>query len=121
MKEIIIKYLNNLYVFKLSTYTTYKLYDKMEQRDVGLKEVFNTIIKVFNISDDELSDIFSEWADKKSIEINNKVVDIRNELYKTTGLELQLTVADLNKMIETGDMSSLGLKTSVSTENDKKE
>ncbi len=44
-------------------------------------------------------DIFDVWADRKAIEIQNNITDLRYKLYEKTGVELQLTTADLNNML----------------------
>jgi len=100
MKEIIIKYLNTQYKFTLSTYVSYKLYDKLECRDVGLKEAINIIRKIFSIEDSELMPIFDCWADEQATIIQNKITDIRYNFYEKTGVELDLMPNDLNLLMD---------------------
>lgn len=99
MKDIIIKYLDKNYKFTLSTYVSYNLYDRNGCKEVRLKEVLENIMHIFNISNEELRLIFDDWADTRAIEMQNKVTDFRYKLYELTGIDLQLTAADLNKML----------------------
>lgn len=103
MKEIILKYLNSNYKFTLSTYVSYYLYDTTNNKEVSLKEALASIILIFDIDETELSKIFDTWADEQAIKINNKITDIRYNLYETTGVELELTPSELNKIIEEED------------------
>lgn len=85
-------------MFTLSTYTSYKLYDKTEHKDIGVKSVLGSIKKIFDVDNDELIQIFDEWSEKKAIELNNKVADLRYKIHAATGLDVELTVNDLNKL-----------------------
>lgn len=103
MKEIIIKYLDKNYMFTLSTYVSYNLYDKNAKIEVRLKEVLDNIMFIFNLDSDQLRLVFDDWADKKAIEMQNKVTDLRYKLYLQTGIELQLTPHDLNQLLKEDD------------------
>ena len=100
MREIILKYLNSQYRFTLSTYVSYELYDKIEHRSVRLAEGINSIKIIFGINEEELMKIFDEWADENGTKLQNQITDIRYKLYEKTGVELELTTNDLNKLLE---------------------
>lgn len=102
MKELILKYLDKNYKFTLSTYVSYNLYDKIDNKEARLVDVLDSLKLIFTIDNDKtdlLMDIFDIWADKKAIEIQNNITDLRYKLYEKTGIELQLTPADLNNML----------------------
>lgn len=105
-KKIVLDYLNRFYRFNLSTYTTYKLYDKIDKKEVPLKEALQSIKTIFNVNEDELFQVFDDWADEKAIEIQNKVTDLRYKIYEQTGLDLELTTNDLNKMLDSFEIGS---------------
>ena len=100
MDDIIRKYLNKQYKFTLSTYVSYKLYDKVDDVDVSLKEVTQSIITIFGIDETLLMNIFDKWADEQATLLNNKIADIRYKLYEETGVELELTTKDLNNLMD---------------------
>jgi len=100
MKDIIVNYLNKQYKFTLSTYVSYKLYDKVDNIDVSLKEALSSIILIFGIEETELMSIFDVWADEQAKILNNKITDIRYKLFEKTGVELELTAKDLNELID---------------------
>lgn len=103
MKEIdtlILKYLNKHYRFSLSTYTSYKLVDMRENKVVSMNETLADLTVIFGISQAELTPIFDQWATRKALDLNNRIVDIRTQLYIKTGFELKLTVGDINMIVE---------------------
>jgi hypothetical protein len=100
MNKIIIKYLNKQYKFTLSTYVSYKLYDKIDNIEVGLKDAIESIRIIFDIDEIELMKIFDKWADEQATIINNQISDIRYKLYEETGVDLELTTKDLNNLID---------------------
>ena len=100
MKEFVLKYLNKQYKFTLSTYVSYNLYDKIENKSIPLKKALNDIQKIFGITEDELLLILDEWADEQQTKLQNQITDIRYKLYEKTGVELDLTTNDLNKLLE---------------------
>jgi hypothetical protein len=100
MNKIILKYLNKQYKFTLSTYVSYKLYDKIDNSEIGLKDVMASIRLIFDIDEDELMSIFDKWADEQAVILNNQIADIRYKLYEETGVELVLTTKDLNNLMD---------------------
>lgn len=100
MKEIVLKFLDDNYTMNLSTYVSYKLRDKYKNEDVPLKEVFSQLETIFSINDEEQRVIFDEWADKKSIEINNIVVSIQEKIYQLTGKTLKISPEEMNGLID---------------------
>jgi hypothetical protein len=87
MEQIVIKYLEKQYMFTLSTIQSYVLTDRVTGEQIYLKALFNTLSKIFGISDSELLDIWDVWADKKIKELNNRIVDIRYKIYEITGVD----------------------------------
>jgi len=100
MKEIITDYLNDNYRMTLSSYVSFMIEDKEQKINVSSKEVIVILMEIFAVSEDEVNEIFDAWADTKQTILNNKIADLRYMLYEKTGVELQLTPADLNKLIE---------------------
>lgn len=117
MKEIVNKYLHNYYALNLSTYVTYKLYDKISKKNVSVDDLIITVTRIFGIDVKELKVIFDEWIEKQEIEIKNKIVDIRYELFKKAGIEITVTIEDLNKLINTGKYDILTLSEDLDTHN----
>jgi phage I-like protein len=79
---------------------SYKLYDKIDNVEVGLKDAMASIRVIFDIDEDELMSIFDKWADEQAIILNNQIADIRYKLYEETGVELELTTKDLNNLMD---------------------
>ena len=102
MKEIVLRYLNEQYVLKLSSYVSYIIFDTNDSKEVGLFELKLAIKKIFDISDFETDAILDIWSDEQAIRVQNSVSNIRKELNKITGIELQLTSADLNNLMAKG-------------------
>jgi hypothetical protein len=107
MKEIVLKYLDDTYMMTLSTYVSYKLKDKYKNEDVSLKEVFIQLETIFNLTPEEQRDIFDDWTDKKSIEINNLVVSIQEKIYKLTGKTFEIPTEQMNGLIDVREQDEL--------------
>ena len=103
MKEMVLKYLNENYLMTLSTYVSYKLKDKHKNEDVSLKEVLIQIETIFSLNEDEQRIIFDEWADSKSVELNNIIVEIQEKIYRLTGKEISINPSEMNGLIDTPD------------------
>jgi len=99
-EKIVLKYLNDNYKFTLSTYISYKLRERLSNDDVSLNEVFSQLYTIFSLSEEELRTVFEIWCDKKSIEINNLVVEIQDKIYQLTGKTIQVTPEQMNGMID---------------------
>ena len=99
MEEIIVKYLNKTYKFTLSTYVSYLLIDRASGKNVRPQEVFDTLHNVFSVEKVELERIYDKWAENQAIKMENLITDIRYRIYEKTGLQLELTVFDLNRLI----------------------
>lgn len=100
MKEIVVKYLNKNYKLTLSTYVSYKLKEILTDNEISLKEVFNQLEIIFNLSANEQIEIFESWADVKAIEINNLVVDMQDRIYQLTGKTIKVPIDQLNSVID---------------------
>lgn len=84
------------------------LVDLMDDSNVSVKNVLQSIKLIFDISETELTSIFDEWAEANKIELNNKLANIRNNLLAKTGIELELTFADINKLLKEDTYSVSG-------------
>lgn len=71
MEQMVTKYLDNNYHFTLSTLVSYKLVDKFDGSEVGLKSVMRTVMSIFNIDYETLYPIWEKWSESKAIEVNN--------------------------------------------------
>ena len=99
MDDLIIKYLENNYIFTLSTLVSYKLVDKFDGSEVGLRSVLSTLKDVFNIDDNTLLPIWEKWSESKAIEVNNRITDFRYKVYEATGYNVELSLEDMNKVL----------------------
>ena len=100
MNQIVLKYLDDNYKFTLSTYVSYKLRERLSNDDVSLREVLKQLDIIFSLSEEELRTVFEIWCDKKSIEINNLVVEMQDKIYQLTGKTIQVTPEQMNGMID---------------------
>lgn len=100
MKEIVLKYLDDSYAMTLSTYVSYKLRDKHKNEDVSLKEVFIQLETIFSIDENQQREIFDEWADIKSVELNNLIVSIQEKIYQLTGKTIKVSPEQMNGLID---------------------
>ena len=100
MNQIVLKYLDDNYKFTLSTYVSYKLRERLSNDDVSLKEVLNQLDIIFSLSEEELRTVFEIWCDKKSIEINNLVVEMQDKIYQLTGKTIQVSPEQMNGLID---------------------
>jgi hypothetical protein len=107
MKEIVLKYLDETYKFNLSTYISYKLRDVYKKEEVSLREVFTNIQTIFGMDDDETRTIFDEWADKKSVELNNLMVSLQEKLYLKTGKTINIPIEGFNCLIN--EINEIGI------------
>ena len=99
MEQMITKYLENNYIFTLSTLVSYKLVDKFDGSEVGLRSVMQTIMSIFNIDEDTLFPIWEKWSESKAIEVNNRITDFRYKIYEATGYNVELSLEDMNKIL----------------------
>lgn len=91
MDNLLYKYFNKNYRLTVSTYSSYKLYDKINDVDVGLKTVLLSMEKIFSVTQDKISEVFDKWSDEQSKLINNDSL--------TTGKTITLTPSDINKIL----------------------
>lgn len=82
MDKLIYKYFNKNYRLTVSTYSSYKLYDKINDVDVGLKTVLLSMEKIFSLTQDKISEVFYKWSDEQSKLINNnRILELQGKLY----------------------------------------
>jgi hypothetical protein len=99
MKEIITKYLDKNYKFTLSSYISYHLVIKSNGEQIRPDDVYKTLSQIFGLSDEEIEPIYNAWGEAQAIKMENLITDIRYKIYEKTGFQLDLTVLDLNKII----------------------
>lgn len=99
MKEIITKYLDKNYKFTLSSYISYHLVMKPSGEQIRPDDVYKTLSQIFGIDNKEIEPIYNAWGETQAIKMENLITDIRYKIYEKTGFTLDLTVADLNKII----------------------
>jgi hypothetical protein len=107
MKEIVSKFLDDQYRFTLSTYSSYMLQDRYTKKDVYLRTVFENLKVIFGIEDDELQDIWDFWADKKIIELNNRITDIRYKIFEITGQDVEVGINEINAVLSKDDLEQI--------------
>jgi hypothetical protein len=99
MKEIITKYLDKNYKFTLSSYISYHLVIKSNGEQIRPDDVYKTLSQIFGLSNEEIEPIYNAWGEAQAIKMENLITDIRYKIYEKTGFTLDLTVADLNRII----------------------
>jgi hypothetical protein len=103
MEQIVLKYLNDNYKFTLSTYVSYKLKEISTGNDVSLKDVLIQLETIFSLDEEQQRMIFDKWADIKSVELNNIIVEVQEKLYILTGKEISIDPSEMNGLIDTPD------------------
>lgn len=100
MEKIIIKHLELQYKFTLSTLQSYQLIDRYSNQKIYIKSLFNDLEKIFGVSNEELLEIWDIWAERKIVELNNKITEIRYQLYETTGIDsFEVSINEINRML----------------------
>ena len=99
MKEIITRYLDKNYKFTLSSYVSYHLVTVPSGEIIRSTDVFATLNDIFSVEQTELDKIYDAWTLVQAIKVENRITDIRYKIYEKTGFQLDLTVLDLNKII----------------------
>ena len=107
MEEIVTKYLNKQYCFTLSTLSSYKLWDRYKQENVYLRTIWSDMETIFGLSKEAFEPIWDKWAEEKILELNNRITDIRYQLYELSGIEVEITSEDINKILNTEYMQHL--------------
>ena len=102
MNDIILRYLNKNYRFTLSTYTSFKILDIINNHEVSLSILIKDMVLLFDIDLEESGRIFDLWADAQIIKLNNTITDLRYKYYEKYGVELDLTPPETNEALESG-------------------
>ena len=100
MEAIVLKYLNKNYRFTLKTYDNFLVKEITSGNDVKLSEVINLIELLFILSEEESLRIFDLWADQQSTFINNRIVEIQEELHKNGFSVPTLAIEDYDQCNE---------------------
>lgn len=99
MDNLIYKYFDKNYRLTLSTYSSFKLYDRINDVDIGLKAVMLSMEEIFSVPKDKIYEVFEKWSDNQGIIINNRIVELQEKLYILTGKSITLTPNDINKLL----------------------
>jgi hypothetical protein len=99
MEDIVLKYLNKNYRFTLSTYSSYFLKDRVDDKNVHLKDVLSLLKETFTMDETEMMNIFGKWSENQEVLINNRIVEIKERLY-AMGVTIELSVDQMNTIIE---------------------
>ena len=102
MNDIILKYIESPYSVTLSTAVSYKVYDKVTKKNIGLLDFYRSVSKVLGVPVSDVEPVALDWIEGKQIEINNRITDFKYKTYQMTWtvVELELTLSDLNKVVE---------------------
>lgn len=98
MEHIILNYLNKNYRFTLSTYSSYFVRDRINDSNVKLVELSKDLREIFLIDDDTLIPLLDKWCEQQITLLNNRVVQIQEELYKK-GISVEIVVDQMNSML----------------------
>lgn len=99
MEEIVTKYLDKQYRFTLSTLSSYKLWDRVKKESVYLTTIWADMETIFGLSKEAFEPIWDKWAEAKILELNNRITDIRYQLYELNGRDVEISAADINKIL----------------------
>ncbi len=99
MEEIVTRYLDKQYRFTLSTLSSYKLWDRNNRTNVYLTTIWGDMETIFGLSKEDFEPIWDKWAEAKILELNNRITDIRYQLYELNGCEVDVTSEDINKIL----------------------
>lgn len=98
MEHIILDYLNKNYRFTLSTYNSYFIRDRVNESNIKLADAIISLKDIFSVDDDMLMSLIDKWCDQQIILLNNRIVHIREELYKK-GVDIEISVDQMNSML----------------------
>jgi hypothetical protein len=98
VEHIILDYLNKNYRFTLSTYNSYFIRDRVNESNIKLADAIISLKDIFSVDDDMLMSLIDKWCDQQIILLNNRIVHIREELYKK-GVDIEISVDQMNSML----------------------
>jgi hypothetical protein len=98
VEHIILDYLNKNYRFTLSTYNSYFVRDRVNESNIRLADAIISLKDIFSVDDDMLMSLIDKWCDQQIILLNNRIVHIREELYKK-GVDIEISVDQMNSML----------------------
>lgn len=81
LDKLIIKHLNKSYRFSLETYETFRVLEKDGNSSVGLKELYNSVGMIFDVTQDEIIEPMESWFTHQETLLNNRIVDILEKTY----------------------------------------
>lgn len=99
MEKIILNFLNRNYCMTLSSYSSFMLYNKKTKNNDHLKAVMKFMVDIFYTSEEIIYATFEKWCDNETISINNKIVEIQDEIYLKTGKIIELTHQEINNYL----------------------
>lgn len=103
MEKIIINYLNRNYRMKLSSPSSFLLYNKKTKDDISLRDVLLLLQKIFSTNEEIIYAAFEIWTDNEAISINNKIVELQDKIYLQTGKVFNLDVMEINAFLLKND------------------
>ena len=98
MRELVIRHLNRNYYFSFSTMVSFLMKEKATGKQISLYGVIDIIKLAFNITHEEAYAIFDEWAEVQHTFINNRIVELRYELY-SKGIDIEPNVDYINRTL----------------------
>lgn len=99
MDNLIYKYFDKNYRLTLSTYSSFKLYDRVNNTDIGLKTVLLSLHEMFSVPQDKIHEVFEKWSDNQSILIKYRIIELQEQLDILTGKTIILTPNDVNRLL----------------------
>lgn len=89
MDDIILKYFEKNFIVTLDTTKKYTLFSRMELKDLGLKIILKEIEIIFSVPMERVLEVFDSWSEYKLIDLNNKIVEFQEKIFKETGQTIQ--------------------------------
>lgn len=56
--------------------------------------------EIFSVSQEEIHKVFEKWSDKESVIINNRIVELQEQLYIISGKSVVISPNDINKLLD---------------------
>ena len=97
---MILKYLTKNYRITIDGLVNYTVFDVTSESEHQLTKVLISLKKVFSVDEEVINDVLMEWIEGETLKINNKISDIKYNIFEKTGLELELSRNDLVKLID---------------------
>ena len=73
----------------------------MNKKNVYLTTIWSDMETIFGLSKEAFEPIWDKWAEAKILELNNRITDIRYQLYELNGADIEIIMEDINKILNT--------------------